>query len=206
VPASPFPALRTLRIRLADARLLWLTLRSSRVDPPRAWRRGQLLFQLDRLPLPALALPCPRCGAAGDRGLADDAPGCPGDCCRVCDFCLGYRWFRRAELRLRRIVADRSDTADVSFSKTSTGTKSVEAAVTRQRELRDDTTSSSPCLAAPTSPLSFHLEQQWKAGRVSTPFPIARADVQMLRNVLASISASEHDEPRRQHLLRELTR
>ena len=201
-----FPALRALRVRVEDARLLRVALQNHRVDLRRSWRRGQLLFHLDRLPLRALVLPCPRCGGAGDRGLADDAPGCPGDCCRVCDFCLGYRWFNRGDLYLKRVGVDRSDDATVSFTKTSTGAKSVEAAVTRQRELRDHIDSGSDSLAEPISPLSFHPDQQWRAGRISTPFPIVRNDTEMLRDALSSHSVSETNRARHQHLLRELTR
>jgi hypothetical protein len=70
---------------------------SYRAQLPELWRQLQLLELLDQLPLSDDLIVCPGCEGGGDKPQRSHA--CPGDCCQVCGFCMGRRFFRGDELR-----------------------------------------------------------------------------------------------------------
>lgn len=61
----------------------------------REWRRLQLLELLQNLPIGSQVV-CPACGGGGDTRVARQ---CPGECCQVCGFCMGRRFFCGYELQ-----------------------------------------------------------------------------------------------------------
>ena len=206
MPTTPFASLRVLRVSRPDARVLWDALQSYPVDLLRSWRRGQLLLQLSRLPLRPLIMRCPRCGGAGDRGLPENDAGCPGDCCRVCDFCLGYRWFARSELRLEPTGDPHPNLATVAFKKTTAGQRAIEAAVATQRQMRSSAaTNPHDVMRAHASALP-HPEYQWEVGRTSAAFPLVRPDVSLVLAAISTFDVREEDRGRHRRLVRDLSR
>ena len=88
--------LRSLLVGAERLALLRRLLASEEAATSALWRRLQLLELLDQLPLPTQLIACPGCGGGGDR--TEPRRSCPGECCQVCGFCMGRRFFRPDEL------------------------------------------------------------------------------------------------------------
>jgi hypothetical protein len=144
--------LRAIPLSAKHARVLSLTLEMFPTDEREGWRRGQLLELLARLPLPPLHVACPRCGGDGGRSDGPMALHCPGDCCHVCDFCLGRRFFDPSELQSRPHAAEDRREQVVAFCRTGRGDEAVRLSADNQwRRTRPATVSSGLDVVSPTS-------------------------------------------------------
>lgn len=94
----------------ASLHALRILLGRSRRDRPSLlagwWRQLQLIELVEQCPLPTERIACPACGGGGERCGNGMTPAgvCPGDCCGICAFCTGRRFFRASELIVEGIA------------------------------------------------------------------------------------------------------